>query len=105
MADHVFYTDPGAGKLFATNEAGGVHYQHIKLTDGTPGASGHIPGDSTYGLRVNVSRMTPVSGDVGHDDINSGAPVQIGELGYMLIDMAYCLLWVVILTFNPNVLL
>jgi hypothetical protein len=78
MANNVYYTDPGTGKLFATDEVSSTHYQQIKLVDGTPGASGYVPGDQTNGLWVHVTKHPPMSGDVPHDGINAGSPVQIG---------------------------
>jgi hypothetical protein len=51
MADNVLRTAPGSGDTFATDDAGGVHYQYIKLADGTLNSTTVIAG-SALGLFV-----------------------------------------------------
>ena len=60
MADNVAIT-AGAGTTVATDDIGGVHYQRVKLVDGTLEGTGAIGGDATNGLDVDVTR---VSGNV-----------------------------------------
>lgn len=56
MADDVQIT-AGSGTAIATDDVGGSHYQKVKLVDGTADSSTAIPGDSTYGLDVDVTRL------------------------------------------------
>lgn len=53
MADNVAIT-AGSGTSIATDDVGGIHYQRVKLVDGTLDSSASIPGDATDGLRVNT---------------------------------------------------
>lgn len=56
MTDNLSIT-PGSGALAATDEIGGVHYQRIKIIDGTADSTAAIPGDATYGLDVDPTRL------------------------------------------------
>ena len=56
MADNVAIT-AGAGTTVATDDVGGVHYQYVKLVDGTADSSAKIGGDATNGLDVDVTRV------------------------------------------------
>lgn len=60
MADNVAIT-AGSGTNVATDDVGGVHFQKVKLDGGGDGVSAPIGGDATYGLDVDVTR---VSGNV-----------------------------------------
>lgn len=60
MADNVAIT-AGSGTSISTDDVSGVHYQRVKLVDGTADSSAVIPGDATNGLDVDVTR---VSGNV-----------------------------------------
>jgi hypothetical protein len=60
MADNVAIT-AGTGTNIATDDITGVHYQRVKLVDGTLDSTAAIPGDATNGLDVDVTR---VSGNV-----------------------------------------
>jgi hypothetical protein len=51
MADNVLRTTVGSGDTFATDDAGGVHYQYIKLADGTLNSTTAIVG-TAQGLYV-----------------------------------------------------
>lgn len=51
MADNV-QINPGTGVAIATDDVGGVQYQRIKLTDGTPDSSNHAVVDSSGALRT-----------------------------------------------------
>jgi hypothetical protein len=55
MADNVAIT-AGAGTTVATDDVGAVHFQRVKLVDGTLDSSAAIPGDATDGLAVNPKR-------------------------------------------------
>jgi hypothetical protein len=57
MADNLNYTEPGSGTEIATDDVSGVHYQYVKLADGTPDSSAYIPGDASSGLWVNVKQI------------------------------------------------
>jgi hypothetical protein len=58
MADNVPIT-AGSGTNIATDDVSGVHYQRVKLVDGTLDSSAAIPGDATNGLDVDVTRVKP----------------------------------------------
>lgn len=62
MADNVPIT-AGSGTNIATDDVSGVHYQRVKLVDGTLDSTAAIPGDATNGLRVQLynggSAITP----------------------------------------------
>jgi hypothetical protein len=55
MADNVSWT-AGSGTTVATDDVSGVHYQKIKLVDGTADGTDGIKGDATYGLDVDITR-------------------------------------------------
>jgi hypothetical protein len=69
MADNVPIT-PGAGTTVATDEIGGVHYQRMKLVDGTLDGTEAIGGDAAHGLDVDITRF-PSS--------NSGSPGNVAS--------------------------
>lgn len=56
MADNVAIT-AGSGTTIATDDISGVHYQRVKLVDGTLDGTGAIGGDATNGLDVDVTRI------------------------------------------------
>lgn len=58
MANNITITE-GTGKTIATDEAGGAHYQMVKLVSGTEDATDRIGGDATNGLDVDVTRVIP----------------------------------------------
>jgi hypothetical protein len=58
MADNVAIS-AGAGTNIATDDIAGVHYQRVKLMDGTADSAAVIPGDATNGLDVDVTRVIP----------------------------------------------
>jgi hypothetical protein len=60
MADNVDYT-PGSGATIATDDVGGVHFQRVKLVDGTLDSSAAIPGSATDGLLVNLGANNDVA--------------------------------------------
>lgn len=71
MADNVAIT-AGAGTTIATDDASGVHFQKVKLIDGTADSSAAIPGDATNGLFVNAR------GPAAHDAAAAGNPLLLG---------------------------
>lgn len=80
MADNVLYNSTGSTTI-ATDDVSSVHYQRVKLVDGTLESTAAIPGDATYGLDVDVTRVSgnvATIGDVAHDTTDSGAPHKIG---------------------------
>lgn len=56
MADNVPITS-GSGTNIATDDVAGVHYQRVKLVDGTLDSAVGIPGDAANGLDVDVTRV------------------------------------------------
>jgi len=83
MADNVAIT-PGAGATVATDDVGGVQYQRVKIDGGGNGLSEPIAGDATYGLDVDVTR---VSGTVTVGDGGSTISVDDGG-GILTVDSA-----------------
>lgn len=65
MADNVAIT-AGSGTTIATDDVSTVHYQKVKLVDGTPDSSTAIPGggDGLY-----------IQGSIAHDTAVSGNPI------------------------------
>jgi hypothetical protein len=61
MADTIAVT-AGSGTTIATDDCAGVHYQKVKLIDGTADSTAVIPGDATNGLYVNVTKNVPGTG-------------------------------------------
>jgi hypothetical protein len=57
VADGVSIT-AGSGTTIATDDVSSVHYQRVKLVDGTADSSAVIPGDATNGLDVDVTRVS-----------------------------------------------
>lgn len=53
MADNVAIT-AGSGTTVGTDDVAGVHYQKIKLFDGTADSAAEIPGTNTKGLYVDI---------------------------------------------------
>lgn len=51
----------GTGKVVATDDVAGVHYQVIKLAGGTEDAAERIEGTAANGLEVDVTRVKPGS--------------------------------------------
>ena len=71
MADNVAITE-GAGTTIATDQVDSAHYQLVKLVDGTLDSTAGIPGDATYGLDVDVTRLAALTGgtaNIGDVDI------------------------------------
>ncbi len=58
MADNVVLNAGAGGATLATDDVAGVHYQRVKLVDGTLEGTGAIGGDATNGLDVDVTRVT-----------------------------------------------
>lgn len=58
MADNIAIT-AGAGTTVATDDVSAVHYQRVKLVDGTLDSTAAIAGDVTNGLDVDVTRVKP----------------------------------------------
>jgi hypothetical protein len=57
MADNVEIS-AGTGTTIATDDTGGgLHFQRVKLVDGTADSTAAIAGDATYGLDVDVTRL------------------------------------------------
>jgi hypothetical protein len=60
MADNLAIT-AGVGTNIGTDDVGGVHFQKVKLVDGTADSSTAIPGDANRGLKVNPGVVTRIS--------------------------------------------
>lgn len=74
MADNVPVT-PGSGASFATDDVSGVHYQRVKISDGTADATNHweIESDGMGQVRAAPKSTTPVSGNQGPLTISSSS--------------------------------
>lgn len=102
MADNLNITE-GTGTTIKTDDVGGVHYQQVKLVDGTLEGTGVIAAD--IGVKANALRIVPannitdgtyigdikfgeslpantntqeVVGDVAHSAVDAGNPVKVG---------------------------
>lgn len=59
MADNVTITQgTGVTTTVAAEDIGGVMFQQVKLAVGTAGSTSVVPADATYGLGVDVKRIT-----------------------------------------------
>lgn len=58
MADNIAIT-AGSGTTVRTDDVSGVHYQYVKIADGTADSSAVISGDVSNGLDVDVTRVKP----------------------------------------------
>ena len=65
MADNVPIT-AGSGTSIATDDVGGVHFQRMKLVDGTLDSTAAIAGDAANGLDVDVTRMAALVAGEAH---------------------------------------
>jgi hypothetical protein len=60
-----------ATSAIATDDVAGVHFQKVKLVDGTADSSAVIPGDATNGLDVDVTRLPAlVAGTANIGDVD-----------------------------------
>src|SRR3990167_7421797 len=57
MADDIVLNAGAGGATLATDDIVGVHYQKVKLVDGTDQGTGLIGGDAANGLDVDVTRL------------------------------------------------
>ena len=71
MADNTTIT-PGSGASIATDDVSSVHYQKVKLTDGTADSSTVIPG-SAHGLYTDVRTTSAHQQFTVTPDINTSA--------------------------------
>ena len=80
MADNV--TLPGTGVVIAADDVSSVWYQQVKLVSGTLGETAAIPGDATYGLDVDVTRLPTLATVTAVTDITN--PVAIKNSGFSI---------------------
>ena len=74
MADNVGYT-PGSGATIAADDIAGVLHQRMKLSLGADGSATDAPGDGTFGLDVDVTRLPSLSAgsaQIGNVNISDG---------------------------------
>ena len=76
MADNV--TLPGTGVVIAADDVSSVWYQQVKLVSGTLGETAAIPGDATYGLDVDVTRLPTLATVTAVTDITNPVAVKMG---------------------------
>jgi len=82
MADNVAVT-AGSGTTIATDDVAGVHYQRVKLVNGTLDATDAIGGDATNGLDVDVTRLPALpagTNNIGDVDVLS-VPAPLSTTG------------------------
>lgn len=82
MADNVVLNAGAGGSTLATDDVVGVHYQRVKLVDGTLDSTAGIPGDAANGLDVDVTR---VAGTVTTDP-SDRALRDVGKIDVALLD-------------------
>lgn len=61
MADNITIPTTGSGTatpVIATDDVSGVHYQYVKLVDGTGNGTDGLPGTAANGLDVDVTRVS-----------------------------------------------
>lgn len=75
MADNVTLNSMSGGAVVATDDTGTSHVQIIKLAISADGSATVIPADATYGLDVDVTR---VSGTVA--TVERGATIAHGQV-------------------------
>lgn len=85
MADNTTIT-AGSGTTIATDDISGIHYQRIKLTDGTADSSAVIPGDATNGLDVDVTRVQGTVTVAGNATVSGTITSNIGTTGGLALD-------------------
>lgn len=84
MADNITVPPTGSGDatpVIATDDVSSVHYQYVKLVDGTADSTAKIGGDATNGLDVDVTRLPALAAGtnaIGKLAANSG--VDIGDV-------------------------
>ncbi len=79
MADNLDIT-AGTGTTIKTDEVGGVHYQQVKLVDGTLEATAVIAAD--IGVKANALRVAPannITDGIYIGDIKFGEALPIGS--------------------------
>lgn len=59
MVDNVTLNSGTGGAVCATDDVAGIHYQRVKLVDGTLEGTDAIPGTAVNGLDVDVTRIIP----------------------------------------------
>jgi hypothetical protein len=69
MADNV--TLPGTGEVIAADDVGSAKYQRVKLALGADGSAADAPGEGTYGMDVDVTRLPALVAGEAH----------VGEVG------------------------
>lgn len=79
MADNVAIT-AGSGTTIATDDVSSVHYQRVKLVDGTLDSTAAIPGDATNGLDVDVTRVQGTVTVSGTVTANAGTNLNTSSL-------------------------
>lgn len=62
MADNLELNAGAGGATLATDDVTSIHYQRVKLVDGTLGGTDAIAGDATNGLDVDVTRSALPAG-------------------------------------------
>lgn len=80
MANNIAVT-AGAGTTVATDDIAGIHYQRVKIVDGTEDGTAGLPGDAANGLDVDVTRLPALAAGtnaIGKLAANSG--VDIGDV-------------------------
>lgn len=81
MADNIAVT-AGSGTTIATDQVGTVHYQKVKLIDGTADSEAAIGGDASNGLDVDVTRLPALvagNANIGDVDVASLPSGNIGQ--------------------------
>ena len=73
MADFIQVTQ-GSGATIATDQAGGAHYQRIKITDGTADSENHWTINSSNEGLVKVNAALPIGANyIGLATVNIGS--------------------------------
>lgn len=76
MADNIAITE-GSGTIVATDDISSVHYQRVKLVDGTLDSTAAIPGSATDGLLVNLGANNDVTVTSGAVTVSQGTAASL----------------------------
>lgn len=81
MADNVVLNSGSGGETAATDDCGGLQYQRVKLTDGTPDSTTHIAaGGGVEAVALRVTIASDSTGVVSVDDNGGSITVDAASL-------------------------
>ncbi|MGQ0836337.1 MAG: hypothetical protein ACT4O5_15735 [Gammaproteobacteria bacterium] len=91
MVDNVVTNAGAGGATIASDDVAGVHYQRVKLVDGTADSTAAIPGDAANGLDVDVTRLPSLpagTNNIGDVDVLTLPAIPAGNNNIGDVDVA-----------------